>query len=214
MAQSGLPVITNYTKIPPAEVARGIKMANYSPDEFLYARPVAQALLTDGVFRQWFLAETKFADRAYSALPLIDEPKTKRTTPAARKWFWFNCFCGAACECKVETGIETDILIIFRASDRSQFALHVEVKCPGKGLGGGQAESYPRRGRCWANYGADRPAAVPKWIPHHDDFATILLCDDCLKLDPRHVLFDDVILHRDLEQRISPYPDLVDMRQG
>src|SRR5947199_1930902 len=109
-------------------------MTRYSPNEFLHARPVAEALLTDGIFRQWFLRKTRFADRALDAVPLTDEPKVERTTETTRKWFWFNCFCGTACVCKVGTGIETDVLIFFKASDQSRFALHIEVKPPRKPL--------------------------------------------------------------------------------
>lgn len=188
-------------------------MAKYSRTEFLYARPVADALLTDGEFRRWFLGGTRFADCAFDAVPLADQPKKERTTPDARKWFWFNCFCGTACECKVETGIETDIFIVFQSPDQSRFALHIEVKGDKEGLEPGQAESYCRRGRCWASEKALRPQAVPKWIPPYDDFVTVLICGDSQISDQRIFKFDAVVFHKDIEQRISPYPDSNDMRE-
>jgi hypothetical protein len=98
--------------------------------------------------------------------------------------------------------------VVFEEADRFRFALHVEVKPPDEGLLPGQAESYPRRGRCWIN-----PATRPRTVAYHQDFVTILVCGDNLRSDSRVSEFDDVISHRDIEMRISPYPDLFDLRK-
>jgi hypothetical protein len=182
-------------------------MPNYSPNEFLYARPLAHAILTDEAFRRWFLAKTKFADLASDAQPIPEQQARLRTTPRARQWWWFNYFCHNNCSCKVATGIETDVLIVFETREKFRFALHVEVKRPGDDLKPGQAESYPRRARCWAN-----PATRPGTVLAHDDSTTVLVCGNNLRADNRRSEFDDTKFHGDIEQRLSQYPDLIDLR--
>jgi hypothetical protein len=110
------------------------EMANYSKNEFPYARPLADALLGDGTFRRWLLADTRFAAIATEARPLPEDQSKLRTTPNARKWWWFNHYCSkdGRCSCKVGTGLETDILLIFDTLNDYRFALHVEVKPPGE----------------------------------------------------------------------------------
>jgi len=155
------------------------------------------------------LGGTKFADYALDAQSLGEQQANLRTTLNSRKWFWFNHWCtkDRYCECRGEKGIETDILLIFEASDQFRFAVHIEVKPPGENFLPGQAESYPRRGSCWAT-----PTARQKTVLAHDDFVTILVCGDNLKSDSRISNFTKVVLHHNIEQRISPYPDLVDLR--
>ncbi len=183
------------------------EMANYSPNEFLYARPLANALQGDKAFRHWFLADTKFAAIAGDAHTLPELQASLRTTPTAEKWWWFNHFCRDICSCKVATGLETDVFMVFEVPGGFRFAIHVEVKPPGKKLGQGQAESYPRRAACWAN-----PATRPRTVLAHDGFATILVCGDNLKSDARCSEFDKVVFHRNIEERLSPYPALTDLR--
>src|SRR5947208_12659666 len=99
-------------------------MAKYSANEFLYARPLAHALLSDARFRHWFLADTKFANHALDAQPHPEDQAKLRTTQNSRKWFWFNYWCpkDRHCECRGEKGIETDILVVFETSHRLRFA--------------------------------------------------------------------------------------------
>jgi hypothetical protein len=183
--------------------------SRYSKNEFLYARPIASALLTDMSFREWFLAGTKFAAIARKAYSLAELQSSLRTTPVAKKWFWFNVFCpkDGSCECRGEKGIETDILLIFKSPDKSQFAVHVEVKPPNEGFLPDQAESYPRRGACWAN-----TATRPRTVVAHDNFTTVLVCGENLRSDLRRSKFDYTWFHRDIEKHLSPYPDVVDFR--
>ena len=184
-------------------------MAKYSPNEFLYARPIASALLHDRTFRQWFLADTKFAAVAADALPLGEDQSSLRSTPNSKRWWWFNHYCpkDGSCTCKLGTGLETDILIIFEVIHEIRFALHVEVKRPSETLGDGQAETYPRRAACWSE-----PTTRPRRILAHEDYVTVLVCGDNLRADSRRSAFDQTRFHRDIEQRISPYPDLSDIR--
>jgi hypothetical protein len=190
----------------------------YSKAEFPYARPLAHAILTDVPFRQWFLAKTKFADLASDARPLAELQAELRTTANAKKWWWFNYFCHAHCSCKVETGIETDILIVLEARKKFviqangtkrefRYAIHIEVKPPGSDLEPGQAESYPQRAECWAN----RDTRY-KRVVEHDDFTTLLVCGENLRTDDRRKHFNDTKFHGEIEQRITPYPDLTDLR--
>jgi hypothetical protein len=183
--------------------------SKYSKNEFPYARPIANALLTDASFREWFLADTKFEAIAREASPLAELQASLRTTPNARKWFWFNVFCpkDGSCECRGEKGIETDILLVFKSSDKSQFAVHVEIKPPNEDFLPDQAESYPRRGACWAN-----AATRPRTVVAHDSFTTILVCGENLRSDLRRSQFDDTRFHQDIEKWLSPYPDPVDFR--
>lgn len=184
-------------------------MAKYSPNEFLYARPVAHSLLHDHEFRQWFLTDTPFAESAALATPLVAEQARLRTTANAKKWFWFNYFCpkDRLCECRGEKGIESDIFLAFKGGDGQAFGIHVEIKPPNCGFLPGQAEAYPHRAACWIS-DATRPSTVPK----HDASTTILVCGDELLSDDRAMKFAKRVLHRDVCERISPYPDLTDVR--
>jgi hypothetical protein len=186
-------------------------MAKYSPKEFLYARPIANGLLSAGQFREWFLAGTKFGARASDAEAQAEEQAALRTTENSRRWFWFNYWCpkDRRCECRGEKGIETDILLIYQSPDHFRFAVHVEIKPPGEGLLTGQAESYPRRGLCWTD-----SATRPRTVPPHQDFVAVLVCGDELCSDKRISNFGKVILHRDIATRLSPYPDVVDLRNS
>jgi len=186
----------------------GGNAALYSPNEFLYARPIADAILSDVTFRQWFLSGTTFANIAGDVHPLPEDQAKLRTTERAREWWWFNYFCHDDCSCAVNRNTETDILIIFATTSGFRFAVHVEIKLPGKKLEPGQAETYPRRAKCWAH-----PNTRPKPVLAHDGFVTILVCGDNLESDGRRSNFDDTRFHRDIEQRLSPYPDLTDIRK-
>ncbi len=181
----------------------------YSKNEFLYARPIASALLTDASFREWFLMGTKCGAMAREARPLAELQASLRTTPSAKKWFWFNVFCpkDRRCACRGEEGIETDILLLFKAPDNSRFAVHVEVKPPNEDFLPDQAESYPRRAACWAN-----TATRPRTVVAHGSFTTILVCGENLSSDARRLNFDQTHFHQDIEKRLSPYPDPVDFR--
>ncbi len=183
--------------------------SKYSKNEFLYARPLASALLTNASFREWFLSRTKLGAIAREACPLAELQASLRTTPSARKWFWFNVFCpkDGSCECRGNKGIETDILLVFKSPDDARFAVHVEVKPPNEDFLPDQAESYPRRGACWAN-----AVTRPRTVVAHDNFTTILVCGENLRSDLRRSAFDDTHFHLDIEKWLSPYPDPIDLR--
>lgn len=176
----------------------------YSDLELRYARPVAQAILESGAFRQWFLTGTKYEHSALEARP-IGETQARLRSRTMKNPYWFNYWCGkdSRCACRIGTGIETDILIILDCANRRKLGLHVEIKRPGEKLGDGQAEAYPRRAACWAN-----PETRPKTVPPHEDFLTMLVCGRELKSDVRLQHFDKVVFHEDVAQKINNYPEL------
>jgi hypothetical protein len=119
--------------------------------------------------------------------------------------YWFNYWCGKdkRCACRIGTGIETDILLIFDCINGRRLGLHIEVKRPGEMLGDGQAESYPRRAACWAN-----PNTRPKTVPSHHDFLTMLVCGRDLASDIRLRHFDKVVFHDEIAKQIQLYPEV------
>lgn len=165
-------------------------------------------------FRRWILARTKYANVAADSCPLPKFQAKMRNTREQRRWYWFNHFCRDTCSCQVEEWkprdkrrTETDILIILREPSGSNFAVHVEVKPPGDDFRKWQAETYPRRAKCWSS-----PQTRPATVLEHVGFATLLACGENLRDDTRIKSFDDVFYHDDIAKWISPYPDLLDYR--
>ncbi len=178
-------------------------MANYSELELRYARPVAERLIESGAFRSWFLAGTRFQGDYLNALTIGDVQRGLRS-PKMTNPFWFNYFCGrnSKCACKVGTGIETDILLLFERPDGRRLALHIEIKRPGEHLGDGQAKSYSRRAACWAN-----PLTRSKTVPPHQDYLTALVCGRELASDKRLGCFDKVVFHDEIAGHFTTYPE-------
>lgn len=179
-------------------------MASYSASELKYARPIANALIERADFRRWFMRGTPYEVGASEATVLVQQHRSLRS-PNIKNPFWFNCFCGkdSRCECRVGTGIETDILLIFEFATGGRLALHIEVKPPGTPLGEGQAESYPRRAACWAN-----PATRPKTVPHHENFITAIAGWRGLQWDRTKRTFDREAYHDEIAEYLSPYPEV------
>jgi hypothetical protein len=131
----------------------------YGSTEYLYAAPIAQALVDDPPFRRWLLLKSPFADYADSRV-LHEEMRSHRANPTAEWWrFHFT----ESCRCDGCSGKETDLLAIFESGTGVRFALHFEVKQP-KDIfkrDGIQSRGYPLRAQCWAS---NPPAKVR---PHH-----------------------------------------------
>ena len=177
----------------------------YSELELKYARPIANAILEDASFRNWILKGTDFEVVAAEAIP-VGEAQAKLRSRNLKNPYWFNYWCvrDSKCMCRAkEGGIETDILIILKLADNDCLALHVEIKRPGDKLGCGQAESYPRRGACWAN-----PDTRPKNVYPHKYFMTLLVCGRDLQGNRDIGQFDRVIFHDEVMNLISPYPEV------
>jgi hypothetical protein len=58
-------------------------MRRYGPIEFIYAEPVADALVADPTFRKWVLGQTKFAKYADGATKLMHEDMFAKRTDSA-----------------------------------------------------------------------------------------------------------------------------------
>lgn len=179
-------------------------MASYSELELRYARPLAHTLLESDSFRQWFFAGTKHEKHAVD-LRALGEVQHGLRSRTMKNPYWFNYWCGkdSKCVCRIGSGIETDILLIFDCANHRRLGLHIEVKRPREQLGNGQAESYPRRAACWVN-----PSTRPKTVPPHDEFTTMLVCGSELGTDERVRFFDKVVFHEDVAKRIAVYPEM------
>lgn len=176
----------------------------YSELELKYARPIANAILQDRSFRMWIFKGTAFQELAADAIP-VGDAQGKLRSPNLKNPYWFNYWCGrdSKCMCRAkEGGIETDILLVLKCVDGDCLALHVEIKRPGDCLGRGQAESYPRRGACWAN-----PETRPRTVYPHKFFMTLLVCGRELQESRDINHFDRVIFHDEVMDFISPYPE-------
>ena len=178
-------------------------MTAYSDLELRYARPIANALLMRPDFRCWLLSGTKHGGDALEASP-IGNVQAQLRSPRMTNPYWFNYWCpkDGRCVCRIGTGIETDILVIFDCANGRRLGVHVEVKRPGDTLGYGQAESYPRRAACWVN-----PSTRPRTVAPHQDFMTLLVCGRELSADLRLRYFDKVVFHDDVANQIPIYPD-------
>lgn len=180
-------------------------MDRYGKNEWLYAYPIANALVTDDRFRHWFVSMTPFKDHAMTARLLWEEQKARRTK-GSETW-WRSYWTGSSYKHRAECGErETDLLAVFEAFEGFRFALHVEVKAPGDKFGVDQARDYGRRAKCWK--GRDR---APKTVLPHDDAATILCCEGMFAHSnpEKSGLFDTVLHHSDIAKFIEPYPHLL-----
>lgn len=178
-------------------------MAAYSELELKYAWPIANAMILRPDFRKWILSGTKHEHEFSEALP-IDEFEAKRLrSPTIKNPYWFNYWCpkDKRCECRIGSGIETDILIILENSNERRLGIHVEVKRPGDKLGNGQAASYSRRAACWAV-----PSTRPRTVPVYQEFLTTLVCGAELAGATLQG-FDKVLFHHDVAKRVEVYPE-------
>lgn len=175
-------------------------MVSYSAIELRYARPLATALIDRPDFRAWF-----------SGLPELEtalhhpQVQSERRSPGMKNPYWFNYWCGkdSRCTCRVGTGIETDILLVFKLAEGLIWALHVEVKRPGDRLGDGQALSYPRRAACLAN-----PQTRPRTVPPHTHWRTILVHEDTISSAAEAESFNVIHFHSRIAEWLSPYPEI------
>jgi hypothetical protein len=139
----------------------------YGRLEKLFARPIADALVSNSQFRAWLLSRTKFAEFATTAC-LLDQEMLAKRSKGAKSW-WASHFT-EMCRCAGCRGQETDLLAIFETEEAFRFALHIEVKHPGDKfqMGGTQAASYPIRAACWAG-------KAPSRVLRHSAATAVLL---------------------------------------
>jgi hypothetical protein len=188
----------------PAIVQDSIKnMKAYSDLELRYARPIANAILQGAKFRNWLLSGTRHATYGKDGTPAGDIQGGYRSK-GLKNPYWFNYWCpkDSKCECRIGSGLETDIFLVLERPTTERLGIHIEVKRPNDKLGDGQAESYPRRAACWAN-----PNTRPKTVMPHDDFLTILFSGRELANHKLVTHFDKVIFHDEVALKIAVYPE-------
>ena len=178
-------------------------MALYSGEELKFATAITSAILDRSSFRAWFLAGTKHGEFAFTAKPIGEKQGTLRN-PNLKNPYWFNYWCpkDSCCECRIGTGIETDILLVLKLENKRRLGVHIEVKRPFEHFGDGQAESYPRRAKCWSV-----PSTRPRTVWPYEDFITVLVCGRDLSSDNRIKCFDKVIFHDQVAKELVDYPE-------
>lgn len=174
-------------------------MVAYSEAELRYARPLASALIADPAFRAWFAKDPELADTTHD--PIM---QARLRSPGMKNPYWFNYWCGKdkKCACRIGTGIETDVLLVFVRPDSGCTALHVEVKRANDELGDGQAESYPRRAACWRD-----PLTCPRTVPAHDRARLVLVHGFAVTPAVALRAFDVIWHHDEVSRQISGYPE-------
>ena len=102
-------------------------IGNYGKDEFPYCRAFANGVAHNSTFKLWFLAQTKFADRAEKSVVMKDELDRFRVK---KKHWSYNYHCQIR-RCPDCLGKETDILLIFTDGGDRRYSIHIECKHPG-----------------------------------------------------------------------------------
>jgi hypothetical protein len=131
----------------------------YGSTEYLYAAPIAQALIDDARFRTWVLSRTQFAE--FSDARILNAEMAKHRSNPTAEWWRFHFT--EKCRCTGCSGKETDLLAMFESGAGVRFAIHFEVKQPTDKFkdDGVQSRGYPLRAQCWVG---TPPAKV---LPHH-----------------------------------------------
>ena len=165
----------------------------YSSKELVLAKPLAEATITNAQFRCWLSGMPGLAEATHD--PTL---QSSLRSQSMKNPYWFNYWCGT-CErtnrhgCKVGTGLETDIFLLFSQRNRTVVALHIEVKRSGDKLRHGQAISYRNRAKCWAD-----PARRPRTVPPHQQARTVLAHGDCMLSDQEIAAFDRIVTHDEI----------------
>ncbi|MBR1296633.1 hypothetical protein [Bradyrhizobium sp. AUGA SZCCT0042] len=130
----------------------------YGSLEYMYASPIALALIDSAAFREWVLSRSEF--REYSDARLLHKEMASHRGNSSAEWWRFHFT--EKCRCVGCSGKETDILAIFETKSQARFALHFEVKQPTDSFksDGVQSRGYALRAQCWA---AKAPTRV---LPH------------------------------------------------
>jgi hypothetical protein len=131
----------------------------YGSTEYLYAAPIARALIDDEAFRKWVLWKSDFAE--FSDASVLHEEMAVHRGNATAEWWRFHYT--EKCRCAGCSGKETDLLVVFESKSGVRFAIHFEVKQPKDKFkaDGIQSRGYPLRAECWV---ANPPRNV---LPHH-----------------------------------------------
>lgn len=131
----------------------------YGSTEYLYAAPIAQALIDEFDFRKWVLSKSVFAE--FSDARILHHEMASYRGNATAEWWRFHFT--EKCRCAGCSGKETDLLAMFESESKVRFAIHFEIKQPKDKFkaDGVQSRGYPLRAECWIN---TPPRNV---LPHH-----------------------------------------------
>ena len=184
-------------------ITLGVSMPGYSDKELPYAIPVAEGLLKAPSFLNWLIAGTRMEEAFANATPMAELQFSMRGKTKAP--FWFNYWCGkdTRCECRIGTGVETDIFLVFATQADRRMALHIEDE---DGLETASATVRPSPTRAVLPVGRRSLPDLMSRIPEHHDFLTILVAGPEIMADPRHRHFDKLVTHADISRFIPNYP--------
>lgn len=158
--------------------------------EYRYAAPIAEALVTNPEFRHWLLTRTRFSK--FSDARVLHEEMFARRSPSASDW-WRSHFT-ETCRCQGCSGHQTDIFAVFESSG-VRFGLHFEVKNPADYFHRDeQAQDYRLRAACWTKH-------APKRVLPHDKASTVLIFSESArdKFSAHLTHFDTLITFEQIE---------------
>lgn len=172
-------------------------MAGYSSKAQPYLDAIADGVFSSQDFRDWLVAGTPAAASYTGSFALFEEQRDlrwrKRTT---KQPFWANYHCGrdGECVCRIDgsVALESDAVFYLRNTHRRTLALHIEFKHRGEPLRYGQSEGYALRAECFrSHFHHSHPYSLP-----HDDWTTIIFCDEGFLVDQRVTHFQHAISHQ------------------
>lgn len=181
-------------------------VAAYSQKAQPFLNAIADGIFTSVEVRNWLIAQTNAASSYKSAAILIEEQKAVRwhKKPTLQP-FWANYHCGrdADCTCRIvgSKSLESDAIFFLQNGSGRILAVHIEFKHPKEPFGFGQPEGYPMRADCFARTHRERST-----LNAHDDWITVIFCDEATLSDQRLSHFERVITHREAAAMIPNYP--------
>jgi hypothetical protein len=190
-------------------------MAAYSEKAQPYLNAIAEAVFTSQAVRDWLIKGTSVETIYSGSEVLFEEQRAARwRTKQTKQPFWANYWCGrdSRCTCRItdSKGLESDAIFFFRNRSNRVLAVHVEFKHKNEAFGFGQPEAYPLRAACFAKTHHERRTLNP-----HQDWTTVIFCDQQSLADSRLSYFQRVITHDEAGRMLGAYPrtgDALDRR--
>lgn len=167
---------------------------------------IAVGIFTSQDVRDWLVRGTPVELQYTGAGVFVDEQRAVRwKTKATRQPFWANYFCGRddRCTCRISgsRSLESDAIFFLANGSGRVLAAHIEFKQRNEPFQFGQPEGYPLRAACFVKTQRKRRA-----LNTHDDWTTVLFCDEKTLSDSRISNFHRVITHAEAERMIENYP--------
>ena len=167
---------------------------------------IAEGVFSSIGFRNWIIEGTSAAAKYHDALPLIDEQRDVRWAKKPTKQpFWANYWCGrdTRCTCRVygSKGLESDAIFFLKNENWRRLAIHVEFKHSREQFSFGQAACYPLRADCFSKTHQQRST-----LNAHEDWITVIFCDDAALRKEELECFDRIIRHSDAAGYLAGWP--------